>query len=288
MSSKHSASVTSKKKKKENNKNNVVLLLLFLFGLILFIYSIINIVGWYKDSKSASKIISEINNIASVTEIDDSSENTQIVESENIESSNPYWDYIKMKLIDVDFSELKKINPETVGWVQVSGTNVNYPFVKHSDNQFYLKHSFDKSPNSAGWVFMDYRNDINFSDKNTILYAHSRADKTMFTSLKNIIKDKNWYNDKNNHVIKLSTESTNSLWQIFSVYHIPTTDDYLVTNFSSEQNFKNFTDMIKNRSFYNFNTNVSPDDKILTLSTCYNSKDKMVIHAKLIKYSSKN
>ena len=41
--------------------------------------------------------------------------------------------------------------------------------------------------------------------------------------------------------------------------------------------------MIKNRSSHNFNTNVTSTDIILTLSTCYNNNEKMVVHAKLIK-----
>ena len=55
-----------------------------------------------------------------------------------------------MNLINVDFNELKKINSNTKGWIQVNGTNINYPFVQAKDNKFYLTHSFDKSYNSAG------------------------------------------------------------------------------------------------------------------------------------------
>lgn len=89
-----------------------------------------------------------------------------------------------MNLINVDFNELKKFNSNTKGWIQVNGTNINYPFVQAKDNKFYLTHSFDKSYNSAGWVFLDYRNNINELSKNTIIYAHGRLDTTMFGSLK--------------------------------------------------------------------------------------------------------
>ena len=51
----------------------------------------------------------------------------------------------------------------------------------------------------------------------------------------------------------------------------------------SNEDFKNFANMLTERSQYNFNTTVNENDHILTLSTCYNSSEKMVIHAKLIK-----
>jgi len=190
-----------------------------------------------------------------------------------------------MNLINVDFNELKKLNSETVGWIQVNGTNINYPFVQANDNKYYLNHSFDKSSNEAGWVFLDYRNDYIGIDKNSILYAHGRNDNTMFGSLINILTN-GWLNNKNNFILKVSTEKENSLWQVFSAYVIPTTSDYLKINFNNNEQFLEFSNMLIERSEYNFNTTVNKFDKILTLSTCYNNTHKTVLHAKLIKKSS--
>lgn len=67
------------------------------------------------------------------------------------------------------------------------------------------------------------------------------------------------------------------------MYHIPTTSDYLQTDFYNDTEYQEFLDMLKNRSGHNFNTNVTSNDNMLTLSTCYNNTDKMVVHAKLIK-----
>lgn len=191
-----------------------------------------------------------------------------------------------MNLINVDFAELKKINPEVKGWIQVKGTNINYPFVQTNDNKYYLTHAFDKSHNSAGWVFIDYRNKLNGTDKNTIIYAHGRLDKTMFGSLKNILTS-GWLDNKNNFVVKLSTKYENTLWQVFSVYHIPTTSDYIRTDFNGDKDFLNLANKLLNRSSYDFNTTVSENDRILTLSTCYNDSEKVVLHAKLIKFKKK-
>lgn len=191
-----------------------------------------------------------------------------------------------MDLIDVDFKNLKSINNQTKAWIQLDGTNINYPVVQTDNNNYYLNHSFDKSYNEAGWIFLDYRNNITNLDKNTIIYAHGRLDKTMFGSLKNVLSS-NWQNNTNNHVIKLSTEKQNTLWQIFSVYKIKTTNDYIKNEFDTDIAFTNFTKMLIERSSYNFDTLVNSTDKIITLSTCYNSTEKVVAHAKLIKIETK-
>ena len=275
--------------KKSKTKRNVIkygLVVCIIIALGFFLNSAYNIYKWYQDNKNIEKLTDKINKNTEIKDVNEDDKEIVIPEAGIKEpEENPYWDYIKMSLIDVDLNELKKTNPDTVGWVQVNGTNINYPFVQTNNNDYYLTHSFDKKWNDAGWVFLDYRNNINDLGRNTIIYAHGRFDGAMFGSLKNILKSK-WYNNLDNHVIKVSLNGTSSLWQVFSVYHIPTTNDYIRTAFLDDNDFKEFVDMLKQRSFYTFNTEVLGTDKIITLSTCYNDDEKMVMHAKLIKYAS--
>ena len=176
-----------------------------------------------------------------------------------------------------------KKNHDTVGWIEVKGTNINYPIVQTTDNNYYLHHAFDKSKNDAGWVYMDYRNDpVNF-DQNTIIYAHSRYNGTMFGSLKNILNS-SWYNNKNNYIIRISTPTENTMWQVFSVYTIEKESYYITTNFSTTESYNEFLKTIKNRSNVNFTATPNTNDKILTLSTCKdNFGSRVVMQAKLIK-----
>lgn len=269
------------KKKRKLKWKNVIIILIVTTLIITLIISIFNIVKWKMDSNKTNEEITNIQEDIDVDEVEDT-ENTEIIEPvEEPPKENPYWDYINMNMINVEFNDLKRTNPDVVGWVKVNGTNINYPFVQANDNKYYLTHSFNKSYNAAGWVFLDYRNN-NTNNKNTIIYAHGRTDKTMFGTLRKVLNN-GWLNNTDNFVIKISTETENSLWQIFSVYHIPTTSDYLQTDFDDDTEYQNFLDMIKNRSSHNFNTNVTSTDNILTLSTCYNNNEKMVVHAKLIK-----
>ena len=263
---------------------NVILSILFIIFMTIFVTSIIKIISWANDNKKTNKQIKDINEIADITIIKDN-DKTEVIEQKDIKKEDPYYDFIKMNLIDVDFTELKKKNKDTVGWIQVEGTNVNYPFVQTSNNDFYLNHSFNKKGNGAGWVFLDYRNNIKELDQNTIIYAHGRLDKTMFGTLRTILKS-SWLTNTKNHVIKLSTENENTLWQVFSVYKIPNTNDYLYINFSKED-FKSFSEMLIKRSAHDFKTSLNENDKILTLSTCYDDDTKVVLHAKLIKREKK-
>lgn len=290
MAGKHSKSkkdikLDKKTKQKQKKKNNILTFFVLFICLALLIYSGIQIFNWFKDSKAIKDEMNDITKIITITETKEDEKETKVVESKE-EKPSPYWNYIKMNLMDVDFKELKKVNSDVKGWIKVNGTNINYPFVQTSNNDYYLNHSITKQKNSAGWVFMDCRNNSNSFNKNTIIYAHARVNQYMFGTLKNTLKQ-GWLNNTDNHVIKLSTQTHNTLWQVFSVYHLPTTNDYIQTNFSDNDHFLEFANMLKNRSIHKFNTNINKNDKILTLSTCYGNDEKLVVHAKLIKYSNK-
>lgn len=244
------------------------------------------IVEWLIDSNSIKVQTSAVEEAGNVAEVDDD-ENTEIIPQKNEKKNSLYWKYLKTKLIDVDFTKLKQQNKDTKGWLQVGGTNINYPFVQTSNNDYYLKHSFDKKYNSAGWVFADFRNKLDGTDRNMILYAHGRNDGTMFGTLKNALTN-GWLNNTDNFIVRTSSDHENALWQVFSVYHIPATSDYIQTSFMSDADFDKFVQKLIKRSAYNFNTTVNGTDRILTLSTCYAAKDRMVLHAKLIKRSVKD
>ena len=276
----------NKKNQRKKKKNTTwIFVILFSIFISIIVFCLIKIFIWGKDNKDTSKVINDITNAVNVTLRDDD-DNTELVNDTNEEETSDYWYYIKFPLIDVDITELKEKNSDSVGWINVNNTNINYPFVQTKDNSYYLNHSFDKKYNEAGWVFLDYRNNNDLNNKNTILYAHSRLDKTMFGSLSKVLKS-SWYNNKDNHIIRISTDTENTLWQIFSVYKIPEESYYITTNFNNNEEYNKFLNTIKQRSIHNFNTNLDTNDKILTLSTCYSDTERTVVHAKLIKRSPK-
>ena len=269
--------------KPKRKKSKFIFAIIFFF-LIMMFYSGYKVFNWGIDNKKTNDSIDKINEIVDVNEVADDESTTFI--SEVSDKDNPYWYYVKFPLIDVNINLLKNENSDIVGWINVNNTNINYPFVQYSDNEFYLNHSIDKSYNEAGWLFLDYRNNSNFDNKNSIIYAHSRLDKSMFGSLSKVLKS-SWYNDKSNHIIRISLENENTLWQIFSVYKIEA-ESYYITTYFTGNDYLEFLDTIRKRSIYDFDVSLNESDKILTLSTCYSDTERTVVHAKLIKKSVKS
>lgn len=245
--------------RKKNKKYKEVIFNLIVYMILLFIliYSGIKIYKWYKDKTSNKEIVEQIKEIVAV-------------EDEN-EDKEEYT---------IDFNKLKEQNKETVAWIKVNNTNIEYPVVKADNNNFYLNHSFDKSQNSAGWIFADYRNKFDNTDKNIIIYGHNMRDGSMFGSLKNILNS-DWYENEENTNITLYTENEKCIYKVFSIYKIESEDYYIKTEFSNDNEFEQFVNTIKNRSIKKFDIDVSKEDNILTLSTCANNnRYRIVLHAK--------
>ena len=178
---------------------------------------------------------------------------------------------------------LKDVNSDMVGWLTVKGTKIDYPVVRGKDNDYYLTTNFYNEADYNGWVFMDYRNNATDLDANTIIYAHNRySSGIMFGTLPNVRKS-SWLENKDNYYITYNTMDKVQKWKIFSYYNIKVTSDYLETSFSNKKDHEKFIKLITKRSKKNFKTTVTPDDKILTLSTCYNTDARLVVHAVLVK-----
>lgn len=183
------------------------------------------------------------------------------------------------------FSTLQEINKDTIGWLTVNNTRIDYPVVQAKDNDYYLRRDYYQNKNRHGWIFMDYRNNPDELNENTIIYGHNLANQTMFGTLRYALNSY-WYKKSANQIITFNTPNENMKFQIFSIYTIPTTNDYLDITFPTTDAYQTYIDLVKGRSIYDFNIEVTTDDKILTLSTCANGNDKrLVIHAKLIKES---
>ena len=183
------------------------------------------------------------------------------------------------------FSTLQEINKDTIGWLTVNNTRIDYPVVQAKDNDYYLRRDYYQNKNRHGWIFMDYRNNPDELNENTIIYGHNLANQTMFGTLRYALNSY-WYKKSANQIITFNTPNENMKFQIFSIYTIPTTNDYLDITFPTTDAYQSYIDLVKGRSIYDFNIEVTTDDKILTLSTCANGNDKrLVIHAKLIKES---
>ena len=180
------------RKKKKKIKSVRLKPLPFIIFILLFssiiIINLKNILNWEKDNQEIKKIET---NIEEEIEIEIIEEEGEIINPPKVKESD-YWLYIKVPIQNVDLEALKEKNNDTVGFINIKNTNINYPIVQTTNNDYYLNHAYDKSYNEAGWVFMDYRNN-NFNDFNTIIYGHGRLNKTVFGSLKDLLKVLSFY-----------------------------------------------------------------------------------------------
>ncbi len=183
----------------------------------------------------------------------------------------------KQQSISINFEELKKINSDTIGYIEIPNTNINYVVVKGKDNSYYLTHNFNKEYNVAGWIFMDYKNTVDGTDKNIVIYGHDVADESMFGSLSKLL-DENNLEDNENRIISFITEKEIKKYQIFSIYTIKPEKYYITTEFK-EQEFIKFKEKVKERSRFKLEADLD-NKNILTLSTCQNyGAKRLAVHA---------
>ena len=247
----------SKKTLKQKLINLVYIILLLTF-VLMFVISALNIIKWYLGNKENEEIKKEISKSITVNE-----------NEENVQDK-----YI------VNFEELKQKNPDTIGWLKVNGTDVEYTVVQTNNNDYYLTHNFEKKYNKSGWIFADYKNKLDGTDQNLVIYGHNIRDNSMFGTLRNVIKEE-WYNNPENYKIIFITENETEIYEVFSVYQIENEDYYIQTKFRNETEFTKFINTISLRSVKDFNVEVTGKDNILTLSTCANNDNyRIVLHAK--------
>ena len=238
-------------------KSNKYLIIFYITSGILIIYSLYLIIDWYLENKQNTNL------------------QDHTIEITTIEEQKDKYPYLK-----TDISNLIKENNETIGWIQVPNTNINYPVVQSTDNDYYLSHNFNKESNSAGWPFMDYRNDKSLLDSNTLIYAHNRLDGSMFGTLKNTLNEE-WHSS--NKYIFYNTDKTLNTYEVFSVYTVNVNDFKSTINFKSDEDFNDYLNIVKNKSIINLNVKVDYNDKILTLYTCSNNNnERTILHAKLV------
>ncbi len=188
----------------------------------------------------------------------------------------------EVMLPEIDWSKLKQMNQDLIGWLYIPDTSIQYPIVKSTDNDYYLSHTFDKTENACGCIFMDKGNKTDYSSDNTILHGHNMKNGTMFGSLRNY-EDKSYWKD--HPYIWIIKENTAAKYEIFAVSITEAASDVYVLEFGSEENFQNYiVNRTKLDAIYETGVNVTTRDKLLTLSTCTSDEEegRRVVQAKLV------
>ena len=271
-----------KKQKELKMEEKIIPIIVSTLSIITYLVCIFLLTRWYVQNTRNQKFAEQLTN-----ETQKISEQERGISGNKNKGKYNYKYPDDLSFLNVDLTPYLRINPETVAWIQVNGTIISYPVVQHKDNDYYLNHDFYRRKTEVGAIFADYRDNFDEFNDNNIIYGHNIVNGTMFGQLPRVL-GKSWQSNPNYHYIKLSTKKTNTIWKIFSVYEVAPTIDYLQSNFNSNETYKKFISLIKNRSSYDFKTEVNTDDKIITLSTCNNIGNKrVVVHAKLINLENK-
>ena len=258
--------------KEKKKKGNIVFILLIILLIGVFAFSAFLIGQWLFENYQTSQLSNELQDIVGSNDV--------VIEEDNVQVNPPVKE--EDSSYTMDLTELINRNPDTVAWIRMTGTNVNYPVVQTTNNSYYLKRNFDKKWTNAGWIFGDYRNDFTDiqSNKNVIIYGHGRRDMSMFGSLE-YCRRSWWLNNPDYHTIHIITPTEETVWQVFAVYPSEKTFYYIQTRFSGNE-FMELVGKMKQRSIKNFGVDVTPEDTILTLSTCTTDADRLVVNAALV------
>ncbi|MFJ6263472.1 class B sortase [Lysinibacillus xylanilyticus] len=238
--------------------------------LAIFLYSGFSLTKYLYTYYETSKSLEEVQTIYQST--------LTTLEDEAVETlSTPFT-------IRPQFNDLLSVNNNIVGWISTDGTKLNNPILQAENNDFYLNHNFKDRESRAGSVFMDYRNDVQDINRNTILYGHAMKNNTMFGNLKNYLNQQ--YVDEH-PIIYLDTLYESYDVEVFAAYETTIDFYYIETEFKSNDAFLKFLDEIQAHSAIEMNVEIGPEDKILTLSTCKDSvmsdDHRFVVQGKLVK-----
>lgn len=191
---------------------------------------------------------------------------------------------IEEKKDEINFQELININSDFVGWIKIDDTNINYPIVQGTNNTYYLKHSFYKEYSNAGSIYMDATANSDFTSKNTFVYGHYTSDGSMFGQLGKYMKQSFYDEHKNLYIY---TPTKNYRLEIFSVHVDKASSKSYQMNFTTEESFKDYIDLMKSYSVIKSEVMIDYNkDKIVTLYSCSHERghakdDRYFVHAKI-------
>lgn len=181
----------------------------------------------------------------------------------------------------VDFDVLQAINKDIVAWISADDGVINYPVVHGSDNEYYLNHLVDGTVNKNGSIFVDFRHEPGFVERNTFVYGHNMLNGTMFANLS--LYGTAGYYDQHRTLLLVTPECSYSL-QVFSGYVTPGDSDIYQLTYRDDVDFEGYLEKIRLMSDFTSDVEVTAQDRIVTLSTCtYDYEDaRYILHCKLV------
>lgn len=182
--------------------------------------------------------------------------------------------------------DLRGKNEDVIAYLQVEGTKINYPVVQAKNNDYYLRRGLDKKYSFQGIPFMDYRNNPNLEDQNTVVYGHMMniGTTSMFGYFQDFLDQK--YADESPKTLRMINDRGIYHYRLLAISYLPEAADYRNPHMEEGEFLAHVDDLIKKSEVdFHYGQAILPQDRILTLSTCTPDQDasrRLVILAVLI------
>ena len=186
----------------------------------------------------------------------------------------------KEEVFKVDFDSLLALNDDVIGWIRFDEPAIiSYPIAQGVDNNQYLRRSLEGEYLTAGTIFVDYQNDDDFRDENTVIYGHNMRNGSMFGQLKKY-RDQEFC-EANPYFYIYTVDGREITYQIFAVKVVLDTSDAYDKIYADDEEFQGYIDKIYRDALYTSDeVQVSAENKIVTLSTCVtgSERDRLVVY----------
>lgn len=224
-----------------------------------------------KKTKNQIEVIPDVSTTTSVTASTDVPETEPVTEP--VTTYPPFVNGLSEKA-----QEYWMDNPDTVGWIRLSNTVIDYPVLRAKDNDYYIDKNFWHNPDPAGWVFMDFRcgMESDYFTDNVLMYGHNMADGSMFSDLKNYQRYEDFY--ERNPIIEVSSLTADYQYKVFAFMLCNGVhgSDFEFWNYifftrdskNPEWSLSEYLSKIDDKSLITTNVDIRDDDKFLALSTC--------------------
>lgn len=170
-----------------------------------------------------------------------------------------------------EYAALYAMNPDVVGWLQIEGTNINYPVMQTPQSpDYYLHTSFQKQYSAQGCLYARETCSVTEPSDNVTIYGHNMRDGSMFYDLDHYRKRSYW---EEHDTIRFDTLTERHTYKIFAVFTTSATKDvgfsyHLFENAADEAEFDDFIATCTDLSLYKTGITPTYGDKLICLSTC--------------------
>lgn len=244
---------------KAKSLNELLFILLEILCVMLFLYAALELYSIYQDYHRATEEYETLSEQVVTVE-----EPEAIQEEDEQSILDLPYDY-EVPSYSVDLAAMKAQNEDTIGWIILPDSRINYPIMKSEDNTEYLTTTFQGQSASSGAIFVDMFCESDFSCENTIIYGHNMKNGSMFRALNNLTDEEYFWR---HHIFCIDIGNGFENYEIISCYETVETDlSSWQISFESKEAYGIWLENIVKRCTYDC-VDYDINKNTVTLSTC--------------------